>query len=97
MAGNKLFFGNLPYSTTEGDLRDLAGRSGTVASVRLVTDLDTGRSRGYAFVEMAGAEDAGRAIKELNGFNLDGRSIVVSEARSRPETAGPRPPASRRK
>jgi RNA recognition motif-containing protein len=81
MAGTKLFFGNLPYSTSEGDLRELAGRSGTVTDVRLVTDLDTGRSRGYAFVEMASAEDAGRAIRELHGFNLDGRSIVVNEAR----------------
>ena len=81
MAGTKLFFGNLPYSTTEGDLRELAARSGTVAGVRLVTDLDTGRSRGYAFVEMATPEEAARAIRELHGFNLDRRSIVVNEAR----------------
>jgi cold-inducible RNA-binding protein len=89
MAGTKLFVGNLPYSTTEQDLRELMGRSGAnVASVRVVTDLDTGRSRGYAFVEMSTAEEAARAMRELDGFNLDGRSIVVNEARSRGEGPG---------
>jgi cold-inducible RNA-binding protein len=93
MAGTKLFVGNLPYSTTEQDLRELMGRSGSrVAGVRLVTDLDTGRSRGYAFVEMATAEEAARAMRELNGFNLDGRSIVVNEARARGEGTGRRHP-----
>ena len=83
MPGTSLFVGNLPYSTTEGDLRELMARAGRVTGVRLVTDLDTGRSRGYAFVEMASSDEAARAVKELNGFNLNGRSIVVNEARGR--------------
>lgn len=97
MPGKSLFVGNLPYSTTEGDLRELMARAGTVAGVRLATDLDTGRSRGYAFVEMATPDEAARAIGELNGFNLNGRSIVVNEARSRGEGPGGRPAKARRK
>jgi cold-inducible RNA-binding protein len=89
MTGTKLFVGNLPYSTTEGDLRELLGRSGArVVGVRLVSDLDIGRSKGHAFVEMATPEEAAAAARDLNGFNLNGRSIVVNEAR---------PPAPRRK
>ena len=84
MAGTRLFVGNLPYSTTEQQLRDLFSRSGgKVASVRLITDVDTGRSKGYAFVEMATPEEAEKAIKELNSSNVGGRSIVVDEARPR--------------
>ena len=97
MPGTSLFVGNLPYSTTEADLRELMARAGAVASVRLVSDLDTGRSRGYAFVEMATPDEAARAIKELNGFNLNGRSLVVNEARSRGTGAGGRPEKGRRK
>jgi RNA recognition motif-containing protein len=101
MPGKNLFVGNLPYSTGEGELGDLMSRAGQVTSVRVVTDLDTGRSRGYAFVEMATPEEAARAIAELHGFNLEGRSLVVNEARSRGEaTSGRpsrRPPAGRRK
>lgn len=84
MASTKLFVGNIPYATTEEDLRDLFGRSGgKVASVRIITDFDTGRSKGYAFVEMGSAEEAQKAVQELNSFNMNGRSIVVSEARAR--------------
>ena len=97
MPGTSLFVGNLPYSTTEADLRELLARAGTVTALRLVTDLDTNRSRGYAFVEMATADEAARAIKELNGFNLNGRSIVVNEARSRGDGPGERPGKPRRK
>jgi RNA recognition motif-containing protein len=98
MAGNSLFVGNLPYSTTEQDLRQLMSRSGArVTEVRLVADLDTGRSRGYAFVEMATAEEAARAIAELNGFNVDGRSIVVNEAHSRGSGSRGGPGSTRRK
>ena len=96
MPGASLFVGNLPYSTTEGDLRELMARAGTVTGVRVVTDLDTGRSRGYAFVEMASSDEATRAIGELNGFNLGGRSIVVSEARGRPERPGGARPGRRK-
>jgi cold-inducible RNA-binding protein len=97
MPGASLFVGNLPYSTTEGDLRELMARAGTVASVRVATDLDTGRSRGYGFVEMGTPEEAARAIKELNGFNLNGRSLVVNEARGRAEGPAGRPGRGRRK
>lgn len=91
MAGTRLFVGNIPYTTTEQDLRELFGRSGCqVGSARVITDLDTGRSRGYAFVEMASPEDAEKVIRELNGFNLNGRTIVVAEARGRANEASPR-------
>jgi RNA recognition motif-containing protein len=82
VTGAKLFVGNLPYSTTEQDLRELLGRSGAkVVSVRLVTDLDTGRSRGHAFVEVSTVEEAERAARALDGFDLNGRALVVNEAR----------------
>jgi RNA recognition motif-containing protein len=84
MANTKLFVGNIPYSTTEQDLKTLFERSGAkVESVRVITDFDTGRSKGYAFVEMATGDEADRAIKDLNNYNLNGRSIVVNEARPR--------------
>ena len=84
MANTKLFVGNIPYSTTEQDLKSLFERSGgKVESVRVITDFDTGRSKGYAFVEMASGDEAERAIKDLNNYNLNGRSIVVNEARPR--------------
>jgi RNA recognition motif-containing protein len=82
----KLFVGNIPYATSEEDLRELFGRSGgKVASVRVITDQQTGRSKGYAFVEMTTAEEATKVIEELNNFSLNGRSIVVAEARPRAE------------
>ena len=84
MANTKLFVGNIPYSTTEQDLKALFERSGAkVASGRVITDFDTGRSKGYAFVEMTTGDEADRAIKDLNNYNLNGRSIVVNEARPR--------------
>lgn len=90
MAGTRLFVGNIPYTTTEQDLRELFGRSGgQVASARVITDLDTGRSRGYAFIEMAGPEEAEKVIRELNNFNLNGRTIVVAEARGRANEGPP--------
>ena len=75
----KLYVGNLPFRTTEDDLREVFGRHGTVESVAVITDRETGRSRGFGFVEMddAGAEAAMRA---LDGSDLDGRSLRVSEA-----------------
>jgi RNA recognition motif-containing protein len=83
MASTRLFVGNIPYATTEQELRDTFARAGGVASVRIITDFDTGRSKGYAFVEMATSEDAGKAIHDFNNFNLNGRTIVVNEARPR--------------
>jgi cold-inducible RNA-binding protein len=85
MASTKLFVGNIPYTTTDEDLRELFSRSGSkVTSVRVITDFDTGRSKGYAFVEMATPEEAQKTLEELNGFSLNGRGIVVNEARPRP-------------
>jgi cold-inducible RNA-binding protein len=82
MTGTKLFVGNLPYSATEQDLRELLGRSGAkVVSVRMVTDLDTGRSKGHAFVEVQTPEEAERAARDLDGSALNGRALVVNEAR----------------
>jgi len=98
MANTKLFVGNIPYTTTEQDLRALFERSGgKVESVRVITDFDTGRSKGYAFVEMASGDEAERAIKDLNNFNLNGRSIVVNEARPRAGGGGAGGEASRRR
>ena len=98
MTGTKLFVGNLSYSTTEHDLRELLGRSGaTVVSVRLVTDLDTGRSKGHAFAEVRTAEDAERAARKLNGFELDGRAIIVNDARPQGTRTAHRPPEGQRK
>jgi RNA recognition motif-containing protein len=75
----KLYVGNLPFSTTESDLRDLFAEHGTVESVNVITDRDTGRPRGFAFVEMDdGSADA--AMNALNGREIDGRAIRVNEA-----------------
>lgn len=76
----KLYVGNLSFSTTEGDLDALFGEIGEVESVRIITDRDTGRSRGFGFVEM-GDENAEKAISQLNGSEVDGRALTVNEAR----------------
>ena len=81
----KLYVGNLSYSTTEGNLSELFAQVGEVASVNLITDRMTGRSRGFAFVEMAEESAAQQAIAELNGKELDGRALKVAEARPRKE------------
>jgi len=83
MTSTRLFVGNIPYSATEDDLRALFARCGTVASVRVITDFDTGRSKGYGFVEMATPQEAERAQRELNNSAMGGRTIIVNEARSR--------------
>ena len=77
----KLYVGNLDYTTAEADLSDLFSQVGEVLSVNLITDRMTGRSRGFAFVEMAEASDAQRAIDELNGKTVGQRQIKVAEAR----------------
>ena len=79
----KLYVGNLSYETTEAALAALFGEAGEVLSVNLITDRMTGRSRGFAFVEMAEQSGAQQAISQLNGKDLDGRSIKVAEARPR--------------
>lgn len=77
----KLYCGNLAYHTTEATLSELFGAIGEVVSVNLIIDRMSGRSKGFAFVEMAENDDAQRAVAELNGKNVDGREINVAEAR----------------
>ena len=79
----KLYVGNLSFQTTEDELRQAFGQYGTVNSAQLVMDRETGRSRGFAFVEMADGADA--AIQALNGAQLDGRTLTVNEAKPREE------------
>ena len=82
----KLYVGNLPYSATNDSLRDAFAQAGTVVSANVLMDKMTGRSRGFGFVEMEDA-DADKAIEALNGKELDGRKIVVNEARPMAERA----------
>jgi len=86
--GNKLYVGNLSYSTTDQSLSDFFAQAGTVASAKVVTDRETGKSKGFGFVEMSSDEEAQAAIEKCNGQQLDGRALRVDEAR--PNTAGPR-------
>jgi RNA recognition motif-containing protein len=78
----KLFIGGLPFSTSSERLREVFAQAGVVESAQVVTDRDTGRSRGFGFVEMATPEDAEQAISRFNGTNLDGRSIQVEKAKA---------------
>lgn len=80
---NKLYVGNLPFSSTEADLKDAFGRHGGVASVNVITDRETGRARGFAFVEMEDAEAAQNAIRALDGTDFGGRNIKVNEAQDK--------------
>lgn len=85
--GTRLYVGNLPFSADESQVRDLFGQKGrNVVEVKLVTDRDTGRPRGFGFVEMGSSEDADGAIRDLNGTDFGGRPLTVNEARER--TAG---------
>ncbi|MBN1953895.1 MAG: RNA-binding protein [Anaerolineae bacterium] len=84
----KLYVGNLSYSTTNATLSELFGAVGEVESVNLITDRMTGQSKGFAFVEMAEHSAALEAIEQLNGKELDGRSIKVAEARPRQDNRG---------
>lgn len=77
----KLFVGSLPYSTTSDQLRDIFAKIGQVVEANVVMDKMTGRSRGFGFVEMATEEDAKKSVDSLNGTEIDGRKIFVSEAR----------------
>lgn len=79
----KLYVGNLPYSATEEELSSMFGQAGTVTSVAIIKDRETGRSKGFAFVEMASDADAQKAISMLNGQNMGGRDLRVSIARPR--------------
>lgn len=79
----KLYVGNLSYQTQEADLRELFAQHGEVVSANVVTDRDTGRSRGFGFVEMGSDEAARKAIQALDGQELDGRNLKVNESRPR--------------
>ena len=81
----KLYVGNLPFSASENDVRDLFAQYGEVHSVKLVSDRDTGRPRGFGFVEMDSADEAQQA---LDNYALDGRNLKVNEARDRNESGG---------
>jgi len=79
----KLYVGNLSYTTTEADLKTLFAKAGEVASVALIKDRDTGRSKGFAFVEMSSQVEMENAIRMFNGFNLDNRELKVNLAKPR--------------
>ena len=83
-----IFVGNLDFAATESSVRSLFEPYGNVERVNLITDRDTGRSRGFAFVEMPDAGEADKAITALNGYNLDGRQLNVNEARPKTEGGG---------
>jgi RNA recognition motif-containing protein len=84
----KIYVGNLPFSSTEEDLKDVFGRHGTVDTVNIITDRETGRPRGFAFIEMEEASAAADAIRALDGSDLGGRNIKVNEAQGRRDGGG---------
>jgi RNA recognition motif-containing protein len=86
--GNKLYVGNLAYSIRDDDLQQAFAQFGTVASAKVMMDRDTGRSKGFGFVEMGSDAEAQSAINGMNGQALDGRALVVNEARPREERPG---------
>src|SRR5471030_2800507 len=86
---SKIYVGNLPFSASEADVRTLFSQHGTVESVSLPTDRETGRPRGFGFVEMSQA-DAARAIQNLNGQDMGGRPLRVNEAQDKTRTGGDR-------
>lgn len=88
--GNKLYVGNLPYSFRDGDLQQAFSQHGTVTSAKVMMERDTGRSKGFGFVEMGSDAEAQTAISAMNGQQIGGRGIVVNEARP----MEPRPPRS---
>ncbi len=85
---SKIYVGNLPYSVTDSSLKDNFAAFGSVSSAKVMMDRETGRPKGFGFVEMASAEMAQAAITALNGMSVDGRSIVVNLARPREEGGG---------
>lgn len=82
----RLYVGRLPYQTSERDLEDLFGQFGEVQSATVITDRETGRSKGFGFVDMSDAQAAQNAINQLNNSVLEGRTIVVNEAQERRDT-----------
>lgn len=90
--GAKLYVGNLPYGVDEAKLEELFSHHGSVASVKIITDRFSGRSKGFGFVDMGSNEEAERAATALNGTEFEGRTLIVSEARPQQ----PRPPRQQR-
>lgn len=88
--GKKLFVGNLPFSATDQSIKEAFSRCGTVESAKIITDRDTGRSKGFGFVEMSSDAEASEAISKLNGTELDGRAMSVSEAKPQAPREGGR-------
>jgi len=89
--GTRLYVGNLPFSVEESSLRSLFEQNERkVEEVKVITDRETGRPRGFGFVEMGSSEDADKAIQQLNGYELDGRQLNVNEARERNNGGGGR-------
>ena len=86
--GKKLYVGNLAYGVTDGDLQQMFGAYGAVQSAQVVMDRDTGRSKGFGFVEMGSDAEAQAAIRGLNGKSVDGRALVVNEARPKEDRPG---------
>jgi len=84
---SKIYVGNLPFSATEDSVRTLFSQHGTVEAVALINDRETGRPRGFGFVEMP-RSDAARAIQNLNGQDMDGRALKVNEAQDKPRNSG---------
>jgi len=84
-----IYVGNLSYETTEDDLRDLFEEFGTIVEVSIIKDRETGRSKGFGFVEMEESDGAEKAIKELDGNDLSGRNVTVNEARPRKDRTKP--------
>ena len=90
--GKKIFVGNLPFTMGEESLRELFEQKGTVESVTVMRDFGTGRSRGFAFVEMTSEEEAAKAIEALNSFSVEGRNLTVNEAKPKTEHRRDRAP-----
>ncbi len=86
--GSKLYVGNLSFNTSEADLRALFEEAGECASVSIITDRDTGRPRGFGFVEMMSSADAQKAISRFDGQEFQGRTLTVNEARQREDRGG---------
>lgn len=84
--GRRLYVGNLPYKATDEELRELFGQAGAVANVQVMRDTATGRARGFGFVEMATEEGAQKAVEQFHQYQMQGRALVVNEAR--PKGAG---------
>ena len=86
--GKKLYVGNLTYGVTDGDLQTMFAAHGTVQSAQVIMDRDTGRSKGFGFVEMGSDQEAQAAIAAMNGKEIDGRALTVNEARPKAEGGG---------